>query len=84
MLPDLLDEEMGDSGCGDGNKGMKWVIFVMELTTTIIASCLDDSGSSTMKSTLTVSHRVSGIGNRQSSPAGSRLWAFFQMHRSSV
>ena len=42
--------------------GTKWARLVKESTTTIIASWPDDSGSSTMKSTLTVSQGASGIG----------------------
>ena len=44
------------------NVGTKWARLVKESTTTIIASWPDDSGSSMMKSMLTVSQGASGIG----------------------
>ena len=44
------------------NVGMKWAHLVKESTTTNMASWPDDSGSSTMKSTLIVSQGASGTG----------------------
>ena len=44
------------------NVGMKWARLVKESTTTNMALWPDDSGSSTMKSTLTVSQGASGTG----------------------
>ena len=49
---------------------IKWLLLVMESTITMIASFPFDSGSSTMNSTLIISHGVSGIGRGCSSPEG--------------
>src|ERR1700720_3113102 len=47
---------------------MKWALFPTESTTFMIASYPCASGSSTIKSTLMTSHRLSGIASECSSP----------------
>jgi hypothetical protein len=67
----LLNEQPGSSSsCDSGEGGGKCAHLVTESTTTIIPSWSDDSGSSTIKLTLMVSHGASGIGSGWSSPIG--------------
>ena len=61
----------------------KWLCLSTESTTTMTASFPSDSGSSTIKSTL-VSHGVSGIGSRCSSPTGDCRLALVHRHMSQV
>ena len=49
----------------------KWLLLVMESTTTIMVSFPLDSGSSVIKSTLMVSQGPLGIGRGCNSPVGS-------------
>jgi hypothetical protein len=63
---------------------MKCVHFVRLLTTHIIVSYPWDSGSSTMKSTLIVSHGTSGVSEGWSSPIGHRCCTFVWLHRLQV
>jgi len=63
---------------------MKYTCFDTESTTVITASCLEEEGSSTMKSTLSVSHRESGIWRGCNLPTGAYLIGFVLRQRSQV
>ena len=62
----------------------KWPCLVTESTTTMKASFPSDSGSSTIKSTLMVSHGASGIGSGCSSLTGDCQLALVCRHMSQV
>ena len=62
----------------------KWLLLVTELTTTMIVSFPFDSGSSTTKSMLIISHGASRIGRGCSSPDGGWQIDFVQRYISQV
>jgi hypothetical protein len=62
--------------------GMKCAHLVRLLMTHIIASYPWDSGSSTMKLTLIVSHGASGVSEGWSSPVGRQRCTLVQLHKS--
>jgi hypothetical protein len=64
--------------------GMKCACLVRLLTTHILALYPWDSGSSTMKSTLIVSHGASGVFEEWSLPIGHQHCTFVQLHESQV
>ena len=61
--------------------GIKCALFDTKSTTIITALCLEDLGSSTMKSVLKVSHHVSGTGRGCSLPTGGCCMGFVLKHR---
>jgi len=63
---------------------MKCARFDTESTTVITASCSEERGSSTTKSTLSVSHRESGIQRGYNLPTRAYLIGFVLMQRSQV
>jgi hypothetical protein len=62
--------------------GMKWLHLLTESTTTIVALNPCESGSSVIKSTLTMSHHALGIRSRCSLLGGFRFWAFVSVSKS--
>jgi len=64
--------------------GTKYTLLETESMTVMTASCLEDSGSLTTKSTLSVSHRVSGMESGWSSLTGECRQGLVRRHRSQV
>jgi hypothetical protein len=62
--------------------GMKCARLVRLSMTHMMASYPWDSGSSTMKSTLIVSHGASGVSEGWSSPIGRQHCTLVQLHKS--